>query len=307
MDTPTQPTTFAIEKEKNHSINIKSIINNYKHHWYVFLISVAITLIVAFVYLLFANPVYEIKASLLINQDNNQNTQQQQSVLEKIDLPNTSEITENEIAKLKSTNLIQQVVTDLNLATTYKIKKGAAYKEIYESVPFRFIMIKPNPNFAESKQDIYVSLKDTSSFFYEDQNGKQIRAAFNTYITSPIGIWKLQPTNELGFFKNSTVKVSLLDPEKVTQSYQNAIDASLQDKLASAVDLTVSDNIIQRGKDILNHLIYVYDNAEVLQKTKETQNTIKFIDQRLASLTGELTNSEKNIASFKSSNQLTDI
>jgi tyrosine-protein kinase Etk/Wzc len=307
MDTPTQLTTFAIEKEKNHSISIKSVINNYKHHWYVFLISVAITLIIAFIYLLFANPVYEIKASLLINQDNNQNTQQQQSVLDKIDLPSTSEITENEIAKLKSTNLIQQVVTDLNLATVYRVKKGAAYKDIYTSVPFRFLMIKSNPNFADDKRDLNIKLKDTSSFFYEDQNGKQIQAGFNTYVTSPIGIWKLLPTSDIDFFKNATIKVSLLDPEKVTQNYQKSIDASLQDKLASAVDLTISDNNIQRGKDILNHLIFVYDNAEVQQKTKETQSTIKFIDQRLASLTGELTNSEKNIASFKSSNQLTDI
>src|ERR1700744_537769 len=110
MDTAPQLTTFAIEKEKNHAINIKSVINNYKHHWYVFLLSVVITLIIAFVYLLFANPVYEIKASLLINEDNNQNPQPQQSVLDRIDLPNTSEITENEIAKLKSTSLIQQVV-----------------------------------------------------------------------------------------------------------------------------------------------------------------------------------------------------
>ncbi|MDB5004485.1 MAG: polysaccharide biosynthesis tyrosine autokinase [Mucilaginibacter sp.] len=307
MDTSTQLTTFAIEKEKNHSINIKSVINNYKHHWYVFLISIAIALIIAFIYLLVANPVYEIKASLLINQDNNQNTQQQQSVLDKIDLPSTSEITENEIAKLKSTNLIQQVVTDLNLATVYKIKKGPGYKDIYNSVPFRFLMIKPNPNFVDEKRDLNITLKDTSSFFYDDQNGKQVQARFNTYITSPIGIWKLQPTSDIGFFKNATIKVSLLDPEKVTQNYQKAIDASLQDKLASAVDLTISDNNIQRGKDILNHLIFVYDNAEVQQKTKETQSTIKFIDQRLASLTGELTNSEKNIASFKSSNQLTDI
>jgi tyrosine-protein kinase Etk/Wzc len=54
-------------------------------------------------------------------------------------------------------------------------------------------------------------------------------------------------------------------------------------------------------------LIEVYNADEIGDKNKETQNTIKFIDQRLSSLTGELTNAEKNIENFKSENKLTDI
>ncbi|MDB4925328.1 polysaccharide biosynthesis tyrosine autokinase [Mucilaginibacter sp.] len=307
MNNLTQISTFAIEKEKDNTVNFKNIVNNYKHYWYIFFIAVIIMLSVAFVYLLFAEPVYEIKASLLINQDNNQNTQQQQSVLDKIDLPSTSEITENEIAKLKATNLIQQVVTDLNLATTYKVKKGVAYKELYTSLPFKFIMVKLNPNFTDDKREVNITIKDTGAFFYKNANDKLEGFKFNTNVTSDIGTWKLVPTPNIGFFKNANIKVALLDPEKAALIYQKSINATLEDKLASAVDLTINDNIVQRGKDILNHLIYVYDNAEVQQKTKETKSTINFIDQRLASLTGDLTNSEKNIATFKSSNQLTDI
>lgn len=107
---PTQLSTFAIEKEKNNTINFKNVINNYKHHWYLFLFTIIITLIIAFIYLQYAEPTYAIRATLLINEDKKSidNQEPQQSVLNKIDLPNSAETTENEIAKLKSINLISQ-------------------------------------------------------------------------------------------------------------------------------------------------------------------------------------------------------
>ncbi|MFD2147082.1 GumC family protein [Mucilaginibacter antarcticus] len=305
MNNNTQLSTFAIEKEKKQPVNFKNIINNYKHHWYIFLGSVLICLVIAFVYLQYVAPVYTIKATLLINENKENNTQEDKSVLNKIDLPNSSEITENEIAKLKSTNLIGQVVSDLQLATSYKIKDGWKYNDLYETLPFKFVMLAPHKGI-DGKHTLTIRIKDQKSFAI-DVDGKSEEHKFNTSISSDLGTWTLKPTSEIVNFKNAEIKLTMLDPDKITTDYQKAIDASLKDKLSSAVDLTITDHIKQRGKDILNHLIYVYNNSEVQAKNKETQSTIAFIDQRLSSLTGELSSSERNIQDFKSSNQITDI
>lgn len=304
---PVQSSTFTIEKEKDSSINFKSIITKYLYHWPIFLGTVILVMLIALIYLQLTEPVYEIKATLLINQNKNPEFQQQ-SILDKIDLPNSSDIIENEIAKLKSSKIINQVINDLQLSTSYKIKKGWFYQDLYTSVPFKFILIKSNEDSNNNgQQTIKIRIKDNNSFFLENLDGKFEEHLYKTTINSDLGTWKLEPTSDINYFKKSVIKVTVLDPEKLSILYRKKIDVALEDKLSSAIDLSISDNIKKRGKDILNHLIYVYNNDEILEKNKETQSTLNFIDQRLASLTGELNNAEKNIENFKSSNKITDI
>ena len=82
---------------------------------------------------------------------------------------------------------------------------------------------------------------------------------------------------------------------------------SLSNKLATTVVLSLDDAVPQRGKDILNRLIFNYNLAGILEKNRKTKSTLDFLDQRLATLSGELTGAEKGIENFKSSQGLTDI
>jgi tyrosine-protein kinase Etk/Wzc len=302
-----QLSTFAIEKGKSGSVSFKNILSSLKHYWYVFPITVIVMLIGAFGYLKFAQPVYEIKATLLINQDKTTDTQPQQSVLDKIDLPNSSDITENEIAKLKSIDLIREVITKLQLATIYKTKVDGVPHDLYSALPFKFSYVKLNKDAGDGPHTIKIIVNNDNSFTYLNADGGGVRYSFSAPVSTEIGTWKLDPSPLTKHYTNSAITITLLDTDKLAVAYQKLIDASLQDKLSSAVDLSITDNNKQRGKDILNQLIFYYNNSDIEAKEKETQSTIEFINQRLDSLTGELSHAEKNIESFKSSNQLTDI
>jgi len=303
---PDNFSTFNIENGKSDLINYKSLLRIYRYHWLLFIISIVTMVILGLVYLQLAQPQYEIKASLLIPQIKTPQYQQQ-SVLDKIDLPAPTDPIENDVAKLKSTILLRQVIKDLQLSTTYKIKDGILNKELYASIPFRLIILKSNKDVDEEDKSFKINLKENKLFSFENTEGQPETHSFKDSINSNWGTWKLVPTAFVKNYKNSTVKVNLLDSDKLVITYQKKIDVNLEDKNASAIELKITDNNKQRGKDILNHLITAYDNAEIAEKNKETQSTIDFINQRLASLTGELTNAEKNIADFKSANQLTDI
>jgi tyrosine-protein kinase Etk/Wzc len=302
-----QLSTFAIEKGKSGSVSIKNILSGLKHYWYIFPITVIVMLSAAFVYLKFAQPVYEIKATLLINQDKTTDTQPQQSVLDKIDLPSSSDITENEIAKLKSIDLIREVITKLQLATIYKTKIDDVPHDLYSALPFKFLYVKPNKDAGDGPHTIKVVVNNNNSFTYLNADGGLVKYSFSAPVSTEIGTWKLEPSPLTKRYINSTITITLLDTDRLAVTYQKLIDASLEDKLSSAVDLSITDNNKQRGKDILNQLIFYYNNSDIEAKEKETQSTIEFINQRLDSLTGELSHAEKNIESFKSSNQLTDI
>ncbi|RYX87911.1 polysaccharide biosynthesis tyrosine autokinase, partial [bacterium] len=84
-----------------------------------------------------------------------------------------------------------------------------------------------------------------------------------------------------------------------------AIDVTLSNKLATTVTLTLNDPVPQRGKDILNRLIFNYNAAAGIEKRQETKNTLDFLDKRIDSLGIDLTKTEKKLESFKSSKSLT--
>ncbi|AYL95792.1 GumC family protein [Mucilaginibacter celer] len=303
---PSQFLTFATEKEKNSSVSLKSLFAKYLYNWPLIAATIVLMLVIAFAYTQLADPVYQVKATLLVNTPKDADKPDaNQSVLDKIDLPKSADAVENEIAKLKSAKLINQVINDLQLDVSYEQKKGIGYKDLYASRPFKILFIKHNAD-ANLKAKVFIQIKDSKSFLLQtDGDNKQY--SFNDVMHTDWGTWKVIPAVNAASFAGQAIRVSLLDADKLTEYYQKNIDASLEDKLATAVDLSFNTTDKQKGKDIINQLIKVYNDDEIADKNKETQNTINFIDQRLASLTGELSGVEKNISDFKSSNRLTDI
>jgi capsular exopolysaccharide synthesis family protein len=301
---------FATEKEKSSSINLRSLLVKYFDRWPIILASTIAAMILAYGYILITDPIYEIKATLMVNAEKSNSTQQDpsKSVLNKLDLPSSPEIVENELAKLKSARLINKVIHDLDLTVSYKKKKGILYDDLYYETPFKVRMIKSELDFGQKASiAIKITVKDQKTFSLEDAAGDIRSYSFGQILHTDIGTWELDPTKTIAQYRGADIKVTFFEPDKLTAFYQKKIDASLEDKLATAVDITFSTNNKQKGKDIINHLIQVYNDDEKGEKNEETLNTIKFIDQRLASLTGELTGTEKDIEQFKSSNKLTDI
>ncbi|MEO3403547.1 polysaccharide biosynthesis tyrosine autokinase [Mucilaginibacter sp. CAU 1740] len=303
---PLQFLTFATEKEKNSTVSLKSLFAKYLYNWRVIVATIVVMLIIAFAYTQIADPVYQVKATLLVNTPKDADKPDaNQSVLDKIDLPKSADAVENEIAKLKSAKLINQVISDLQLELSYEKKNGLTYKDLYATRPFKILFIKHNPD-ADPKAKVFIQLKDSKSFVLKTDDGEK-QYPVNDVMHTDWGTWKLIPTANAASFAGEPIRVSLLDADKLTDYYQKNIDASLEDKLATAVDLSMNTTDKQKGKDVINQLIKVYNDDEIADKNKETQNTINFIDQRLASLTGELSGVEKSISDFKSSNRLTDI
>jgi tyrosine-protein kinase Etk/Wzc len=303
---PLQFLTFATEGEKSSSVNLRSLFSKYLYQWPIFLTTILLMLVAAFGYLRISDPVYQVKAVLLVTPPPiGDRSQLSQSVLDKIDLPQTGDVVENELAKLKSAKLINQVISNLKLYVNYQLKSGLSTKDLYLSRPFKILMIKQNIDIDE-KAGTYIQVKNDKQFLLKTDTGYK-SYAFNDIMHTAIGTWKLVAADNISSFKDQIIKISILDADKLTEYYQKNIDANLEDKLATAIDLSLTTTDKQKGKDIINQLIKVYNEADIADKNKETQNTINFIEQRLASLTGELTDIEKNMADFKSSNGLTDI
>lgn len=282
--------------------DLRLIISGYLYHWPLFFVALVITFGAAFVWLKMSKPVYEVKAVLLIKDE--KKAPDQHSALQEIDLLNNSKITENELEVLKSKEIISEVVKNLELDIDYQKKDGLFYKDIYKDSPVKLTILSAP---VVESETMSVVIKDYTSFLLVmPGEGPRVMPFKNPFKTS-FGSFKLQPTPYLFSHKGQTIRITVNNLDAVALKYQKAIDATLPDKLATVISLSITDPIAQRGKDILNRLMFNYKQAGTFEKNRETKSTLDFIDARLASLTGELTGAEKAIEDFKSSRGLTDI
>jgi len=293
---------------KKNEPGIMAILNRYIFHWPLFLIFIAFALIAGVIITKLKKPSFEIKATIAIK-DSNKAPDAKGEVFDAIGISNPSQIIENEIKILKSRELVSKVVQDLNLWISYQEKGDVVFKndnlainDLYNDGP-----IKLNISGPAKSEKLVVTVLDKDFFNLVTENGETKKLKFNTPYKTKLGSWEIQPTNNLKQYLGKSIIVNVADAESITLSYQKTISAILSDKLGTSIDLGIADNNAQRGKDILNSLIQNYYNSASLEKNKDLKNTLDFLDQRIASLTGALSTTEKGIEGFKSSKGLTDI
>ncbi|MCF0062678.1 polysaccharide biosynthesis tyrosine autokinase [Dyadobacter chenwenxiniae] len=293
--------TFTLPQAKRESFDIKNIINKYLYHWPLFVISLSISIAAIIFYLKIAKPVYEVNATIVIKDE--KKNQNQSSPLHEIDALSSSRIIENEIEVFKSKQLINQVVGELLLNIGYQKIDGPFSQELYNSAPVKLTVVKSG----NADGTLLITIKDKNSFLIEMPDKTNQTFSFKDEFKNKFGTWKLEPTDKLDAFVGKQIKISITDPENTALQYQKKLSVALSNKLSTTVILSIDDEIPQRGKDILNRLIFNYNLTGTMQRNREARNTLDFIDKRLASLSTELNEAEKGIEVFKSARGLTDI
>lgn len=290
--------------ESNNTSTFRETLDKYLYHWPLFLIGLLITLTGAFFYLKTAKPLYEIKATLLVQDE--QKTPQDEKTLQEIDVTtSSSKLAENEVEVLKSRQLINQVVENLQLNVTYTQKNGLVSDDLYGKSPVKLIIEKTSAEL--NGQFLQIIINDNNTFGLKDAEGKTNTLQFNKPYNSSFGTWHLTPTSFIKDYKNTEITITVLDPEETATTLQQELDASLLNKMAPTIGLLINDEVQQRGKDILNVLITYYNEASISEKNRITQSTLNFIDKRLDSLSRELNSAEREVEGFRSSRGLTDI
>lgn len=292
------------EVEENKPKNLRPIISKYLYHWPIFVLSIIITLTLGAIYLKNSRPVYNVKAKLAIKDEKNKTATDKAAALEQLNISTEPKLAESELEILKSRPLINTIVNDLQLWCNYYEEGTYTTYDIYATTPVQFKLLKPKGILNDF--EFKVTFKNLKDYTVTLPTGKTINASFRNTFDSSFGKWKLIPNSNLNNYVGKTITVSLRNIDKVATEYQTNILATLK-KTNPIIELEILDEVPERGKKVINHLITVYKNFNIIDKNKETESTLKFIDERLASLTEELTDAEKNVEGYKSSIGLTDI
>jgi tyrosine-protein kinase Etk/Wzc len=293
---------LSVQRELGSQDNPDSIADKLSglfRYWPFFLISLFICVCLAYAFLRSSTPLYTVYAKILINNENpGQNVKQ--NTQETINPKKVND----EIEILRSREIMEKVVKNLQLWTRYYDQSDLEPYEIYSSKPVTFTLIKPDAYL--NGQTIVVTIKDEHTFYLKQANSLST-FDFGEQLTSSFGSWKLNATADLKNFVGRTIAIQLNDPDEVTDGFLFSFGTLIPAEQSSIVQLSMRETVPERGADIINGTIQAYNLASIEYKNKVSQSTLTFLDGRLDSITSELNHVEKRVEKYKSSRGITDL
>lgn len=295
----------------NHtSNNGESLIDVFKTRyfpfWPLFAILIVIGVIAAWSYLHFTTPVYEVSATLVIKDENK--GVDDSRIMESMNAFNSKKIVENEIEVMSSRRLMQQVVKDLHLYALVFEGKGIMESSAYLSSPVVVSLQNPDNIIYKDKSDddpekIYFSYSSSKQQVTIENNSYPI----NEWVESPYGILKFS-LNEFQTSKTGQdFYFTLSSPKLVANGLLKNLNVSAADRLSTIVTLKLKDPVAQRGENILNYLIYSYDQAAKSERNTLATNTIAFIDDRITEVEAGLNLVEREEQQYRSNRGVVDL
>jgi tyrosine-protein kinase Etk/Wzc len=262
-------------------MDVKQEVSKYIRHWYIFLISLIACLILAFLYLYWAVPQYRVMSTLLLKNEESDSNTSGTSDLGEINPFNTKQKIDNEIEVLKSNSLMQRVFSELSLNPTYHVKEQLKTKEIYGAeVPIRLSITKLHPT-AYTKQAI-IRRKTSTTFELKEDNGDMSTHKYGEEISKPYGIFTViaAPDNRT----HEPIIIRFHDSHKMANKYNAMLNVEAVNNKASVIRISLIESVPQRGRDIMNKLLEVYNKEALEDRNLIVNTTIQFIDERLSEL-----------------------
>lgn len=298
-------------KQADDFIRIQDLFYLCVNKWYWFVISLAVTIGIAIIYLLTTPPIYTRSASLLIKEDSKGNSLGDAAgLMGDFDLFQTNTNVNNEIQSLQSPAVMLDVVKRLHLDINYHTDGGFYKKVLYGGdCPYtvNFTDLKDNESVAftiNSSQEGQILLTD----FSRDGEGVEgaLTVALNDTVYTPIGKLVVKAANDSAIY-NTPIYISRRGYQDATGDYASNLSVTLSDEKSTVINLSFKDVCIQRAEDVLNTVIAVYNENWIKDKNQIAVSTSAFISDRLGVIEQELGNVDENISSYKSEHLLPDV
>ena len=292
-------------------IDFEAIYKKNKRYWWLFALCVAGCLAMAVLYLYVKKPVYRIQASVLVAQDDDSSGGA--SLLKSLSLGSIGSKVDDEVLIMDSREVSTEMIRRLGINRTYIEKKGFLKTVDHYGT---------SPLAVDAPQALFDTLMVAMKFNVEvDKDGKADitvkKGRFKTLaslegvalpasVKTVYGTFVVRPTKHYKAGEPLEMKIVVMGDQVKSESLDDDLDAYIISKKSNGIMIDVEDNNIERGKDMLNTMIDIYNERGQQEKDAMAVNTAKFIEDRLGLIYTELTKSEADIENYKRSHNMVD-
>ncbi len=285
--------------KENTKITPKEIVFKYLIYLPLFVLTLALSISVAYIYLRYKIPMYSSSLSLLIKDETKSGGSD--ALLDNLGIYKKKANLSNEIEVLRSASLMKRVVDTLKLNLQYFSTGQVKRSEMYHKAPFTYETIGLEPG-----EPYSFTLKfDGGNIFQINGAGRRYKSG--EVISENSRNFKIDVINPSQIKKEYTYYVQWNPSLSVAQGLSSQLAVKQLNREASILKLSIETEVPQKGRDILDQLIVAYNRNNVEDKNKIVDNTLKFIDERLYLLTNELGRVEQGLKSFRERNEVIDI
>ncbi len=311
---------------KSNAAPLASMIHILFSYWYFFVISIAVCVIMGYIYSQSITERYSAQANILLK-DSSDNSSPDSAIMEDLGVAVPNSSVENEIVVLKSSNLIANVVDELNLGTKYSIKHRLREVNIYGANPIAVDWIDKS---ARSRANIEIEILSLREFKYRLSTGnsslindllnliglrnnkpqeiEEQRANFGDTISINNLRFSVRPTESWGnAYAKSTINVELTPNERSVAQIRKNLTIYRTDRSTGAVFIGYSDTSNKLAFDIINKLIDVYNENVINKKNHTALSTEQFIANRISLIYEDLGAIDSRLEDIKKNNNVTDL
>ncbi|TAL41974.1 MAG: polysaccharide biosynthesis tyrosine autokinase, partial [Chitinophagaceae bacterium] len=277
-------------------LTIRDIFFKYVRFLPVFLVSVALSLLAAYLYLRYTTPIYRATGTITFISDKSRSGDK----FNEIFIANQTNDIEAEMEVLRSSSLMERVVTKAKLQTNYYAVGKIKSLNIYGSNPFELVINK---------------IKDSSRYFslnvdflnqgeFRINNEKQVYKTGDTF-ENVYGVFKItKPENTI---VGKEYNVSWTPARMLAPTYAGMIRVSprVAGSMIHNISIDISNPAL--GIDIVNNLIDEYQIVNIEYRNKTTAQTLDFIGDRLKILEKDLDSVEGKLLSFRQQYDIIDM
>jgi tyrosine-protein kinase Etk/Wzc len=282
---------ITTQKSELTSLGIKDLFYKYVRFLPLFIVSIALSLLVAYVYLRYATSIYSSIGTIIIQDDKNSGGSNDK--LDQLFASDGKKNMQNEIEFLQSRPLMARVVRARNLNFTYLAKGNIKELNIYKSCPFRVEAFR----ITDSSSHFVLNLKFSNNNNFRVNGSSQV-FGFGQVFENNYGAFRLMRDSVVAVSNEYNIHWS------PTSQAASAIASNLvvAPKTGTGIlNISLESTNPQLAADVINELMYQYQEATKEDKNQTVLNRLDFINKELdtvAAQLGMITN--KRIAFIKS-------
>ena len=300
------PLNYIFQEEE--PINIREQLEKYLFHWKWFVFTTIVAIGIAYAYSYYTPSQYRVATTILIDDDSNGGLSSELSAFEDLGLIGGGKKSiDNEIGVLKSYTLMERVVKELGVYTTFYKEDRGRITELYDTeVPFKITFFSKEKVYnLNTTFKIHVLSASQFELISEDESVK--KHVFGESVSTVFGKITITPTKTEIKNINETITVRISALKNVVEGLRGALQVGLMFEKSSLLELSLISQNKEKSTAILDGLVRQYNEDAVAGKNLIGNNTRTFIDERLAVIEKDLSAVDKGVEDFKSNNRLTGI
>ena len=305
------------------TINLYAIFFKYFAYWPWFVISVLACMILAFLFLRYQQPVYNITAAVLIKEEEQKGGNSGSSPLSAIQGLGMFSMTnnfDNEVEILHSRTLIKKAVNELQLYTNIAEDRITGYNiPLYRTSPINVFMTPEEADKLEAPVKLMMKYTldgklsvHVKYVIGEDEEEEEIEKEFDrlpAILPTSVGVINFSKNDSLPEPMEEDIKLIayINSPTVTAQDYMENLTVEATSKTTTIAQISVQNTDKKRGIDFINCLVAFYNQDANDEKNEVAQKTAEFIEERISIINRELGTTETELADFKQRSGLTDL